>query len=259
MTALEIFCPASVHEAITILETSPMPVDSPTQRRYRTSNHLNTTFASGRRKPEWVWAARAADGTVVGHVAALSPSGQAPEILEHFGLPVNPAQARELIARATGAAHSLDVREAGIFASPGSTMADPALQPLVGPLCEAGWKLLVERKHYEFEPSPELGQRIETRLRMEQLHDPADPRLIAVHREVMRGKLDATDAADIKRLGFDAACKKSLASMLNADPVDCIRLAFDDAGKPVGMVSGGRDEVWPGLRVVCWDCRCFPG
>ncbi len=37
--------------------------------------------------------------------------------------------------------------------------------------------------------------------------------------------------------------------MLNADPVDCIRLAFDDAGEPVGMVSGlvlgsGRGYVW---------------
>jgi ribosomal protein S18 acetylase RimI-like enzyme len=249
MTSIEIFCPSSVQEAISILETSPMPVDSPTQRRYRTSAHLSTTFASDRRKPEWVWAARTADGTVVGHVAALSQSGQAPEILEHFGLPVDPAQARELMARATDAARSLGVSEAGIFAPPGSTIDDPALQPLVDPLCEAGWKLLIERRHYEFEPSPELGQRIETRLRMEQLHDPADPRLAAVHREVMRGTLDAADAADIKRLGFDAACNKILASMLNADPVDCIRLAFDDAGEPVGMVSGlvlgsGRAYVW---------------
>jgi ribosomal protein S18 acetylase RimI-like enzyme len=249
MSSLEVFCPASVHEAITILETSSMPVDSPTQRRYRTSTHLSTTFASGRRKPEWVWAARATDGTVVGHVAALSQSGHAPEILEHFGLPADPAQARQLMAHATDAARSLGVSDAGIFAPPGSTIADPVLQPLVGPLCEAGWKLLVERRHYEFEPSPELGQRIKTRLRMEQLHDPADPRLAVVHREVMRGTLDAADAADIKQLGFDAACNNILASMLNADPVDCIRLAFDDAGEPVGMVSGvvtgsGRAYVW---------------
>jgi len=249
MSSIEIFSPASIKEAITILETSPMPVDSPTQRRYRTSDHLSTTFASGRRKPEWVWAARAADGTYVGHVAALSQSGQAPEILEHFGLPADPAQARELIARVTDVARSLGVNAAGIFAPPGSTFADLALQPLVGPLRYAGWKLLIERRHYEFEPSPELGQRIETRLRMEQLHDSTDPRLVAVHREVMRGTLDAADAADIKRLGFDSACKNILASMLNADPVDCIRLAFDDAGKPVGMVSGlvlssGRAYVW---------------
>ncbi len=249
MTTLEIFCPASVDEAIAILETSPMPVDSPTQRRYRTHDHLNITFSSGRRKPEWVWAARAADGRVVGHAAALSQSGQAPEILEHFGGPADPAQARELMARATDAARALGVSGAGIFAPPGFTIADPALQPLVGPLCAAGWKLLVERRHYEFAAPPELGQGIETRLRMEQLHDPADPRLAAVHREAMRGTLDAADAADIQRLGFDAACQKILASMLDADPVDCIRLAFDETGKPVGMVSGlvtrsGRGYVW---------------
>jgi ribosomal protein S18 acetylase RimI-like enzyme len=262
MSSLNIFCPTSVQEAITILQTSPMPADSPTQRRYRTSTHLNTTFSSGRRKPQWVWAARAADGTVVGHVAALSQSGQAPEILEHFGLPADPVHAMELIARATEAARSLGVKEAGIFAPPGSTMADPALQPLVGSLCEAGWKLLVERKHYEFEPSPELGQGIETRLRMERLLDPTDPRLAAVHREVMRGTLDAADVADIQRLGFDVACDKSLASKLEADPVDCIRLAFDESGEAVGMVSGvvtgsGRAYVWFVGVVAAWRGRGY--
>ena len=104
MSSLEIFTPVSIHEAIAILEKSTMPVDSPTQRRYRTTDHLTTTFASGRRKPEWVWVARAADGTIVGHVAALSQSSQAPEILEHFGLPVDPEQASELMAYATIAA-----------------------------------------------------------------------------------------------------------------------------------------------------------
>jgi GNAT superfamily N-acetyltransferase len=215
-----------------------MPVDSPTQRRYWTSAHLNATFDSARRKPEWVWAARGADGTVLGHVAALSQSGLAPEILEHFGLPANRSLANQLIIYATRAARSLGVREVGIFAPPGSTIADPALEPLVSPLFEAGWKLLVERKHYEFEPSLELGQGIETLLQMEQLRDPADPRLAAVHREIMRNTLDVTDAANIKRLGFDAACDEILASMLKVDPVDCIRLAFDDEGKLVGMVSG---------------------
>jgi len=238
MSFIEIFCPASIPEAITILETSPLPVDSPTQRRYRTRTHLNAIFAAGRRKPEWVWAARDADGTVVGHVAALSPSGQAPEILEHFGLPADPFQAKELMVRATSAARSLGIREAGIFAPPGFTIADLALQRLVVPLCEAGWKLLVERRHFEFEPLPGLGQGVETHLRMEQLHDPTDPRLVAVHRSVMRGTLDAASTADIEHLGFEAACHKNLTSMLDADPVDSIWLAFDKAGEPVGMVSG---------------------
>jgi GNAT superfamily N-acetyltransferase len=73
---------------------------------------------------------------------------------------------------------------------------------------------------------------------MEQLHDPADTRLVAIHREVMRGTLDVHDAADIERVGFDAACNGSLAALLDADPINCIWLAFDESNLPVGMVSG---------------------
>jgi len=54
----------------------------------------------------------------------------------------------------------------------------------------------------------------------------------------MRGTLDAASTADIEHLGFEAACHKNLTSMLDADPVDSIWLAFDKAGEPVGMVSG---------------------
>lgn len=257
MRSSTIFSPTSIQEAIDILQNSAMPVDSPTQRRYRTSAHLDTSFSSGRRKPEWVWAARAPDGKVLGHVAALSQSCQAPEILEHFGLPSDPMLSRELFICATGAARSLGVKDAGIFAPPGTTISEPIIKPLAGSLLEAGWKLLVERKHYEFQPSPELGQGIDTRLRLEQLHDPTDHRLTTVYREIMRDTLDATEAAAIQHFGFEVACKQSLASMLEADPVDCIRLAFDDAGKPVGMVSGvatqsGRGYVWfVGVAAAC--------
>ena len=239
MPALQLFCPSTIEEAIAILETSPVLVDSPTQHRHRTSTHLSDTFASGRRRPEWVWAARSTDGSTVGHVAALAAgSGKAPDVLDHFALPSDPAQARELIAYATDASRALGVRDVNIFAPPGSSKADPALQPLLEPLFHAGWTVLVERRHYEFTASPQLCQNIETRLQMEQLHDSADPRLAAVHREVMRGTLDVHDAADIERLGFDAACQESLAALLDADPVDCIWLALDEANEPVGMVSG---------------------
>ena len=239
MPALELFCPSTIEEAIAILETSPVLVDSPTQHRHRTSTHLSDTFASGRRRPEWVWAARSTDGRVVGHVAALAAgSGRAPDVLDHFAVPSDPAQARELMAHATQASRSLGVREVSIFAPPGSSMADPALQPLLEPLSQAGWFVLAERRHYEFAASPQLCQHMETRLQMEQLHDPADVRLVAMHREVMRGTLDVHDAADIERVGFDVACQESLTALLDADPVDCIWLAFDEANEPVGMVSG---------------------
>jgi ribosomal protein S18 acetylase RimI-like enzyme len=234
----EIFCPTSSDEAIAILESSPLSCDTPTQRRYRTRHHLSSTFASGRRRPEWVWAVRAADGRCVGHVAALSHSGSSAEVLDHFGLPEDPGMARLLVSRATKAARALEVREAGIFAPPGATRHDASLQTMLEPLLAAGWQVLVERRHYEFEPPPTLGQGLDTRLRLEQLRDPADRRLEAVYREVMRGTLDAGSLSDIERLGFEAACQETLAALLQADPVDCCWLAFNEGEEPVGMVSG---------------------
>ncbi len=75
-------------------------------------------------------------------------------------------------------------------------------------------------------------------LTFEQLTDPADPRLAACHREVMRDTLDAHDAATVARVGFDEGCREALAFLLDNDPVDCIHLAFDADHEPVGFVSG---------------------
>src|SRR5215468_12041421 len=81
--SFEIFQPASVDEAIDLLSSSPLPFDSPTQHRFRTLQHLEYAFAEGRRRPEWVWAARDADGTVAATVAGLSKSPGI--VLDHFG------------------------------------------------------------------------------------------------------------------------------------------------------------------------------
>ena len=61
----------------------------------------------------------------------------------------------------------------------------------------------------------------------ERLHDSADPRLVACHREVMRDTLDAHDRELVERLGFEKACAESLGYLVTADPVDRIHLAFD--------------------------------
>ena len=127
---------------------------------------------------------------MLGVVAALgSPDGSRIFVLDHFGLPSDAAAAHELVAVASGAARAADAEEAGIFAPAGSTVDDPGLAHLVGPLRAAGWRLLVERRHYEFEPPESLGADLATDLRFEQLNDPADPRLAACHREVMRETL----------------------------------------------------------------------
>jgi ribosomal protein S18 acetylase RimI-like enzyme len=239
MSALHVFNPASLDEAIDLLASSPLPVDSPTQRRIRTDVHLIDTFDSGRRRPSWVWAVRHDDDSApLGVVAALgAPDGRC-FVLDHFGLPDDPDAARHLVAAATRGAVADGADEAGIFAPADMTVDDPALAGLVGPLRAAGWELLVERRHYEFEPPADLVSGVPTALTFERLSDPGDPRLAACHREVMRDTLDVHDRSLVERVGFEQACAESLAFLLDSDPVDCIHLALDAAGDVVGMVSG---------------------
>jgi ribosomal protein S18 acetylase RimI-like enzyme len=237
MSALQLFHPASDDEARALLLNAQPPVDSPTQHRYRTALHLDDTLTSGRRRPDWVWSVRRADGPPLGVVAAVGTSY--PEdrvhVLDFFSMPDDSEAAVALVAWATTEARC---DEAGIFAPTGARIDDPSLATLVGPLRAARWRLLVERRHYEFEPSAGLGNDQPTGLHFERLTDPDDPRLAACHRGVMRDTLDAHDAALIRRLGFDEACRQSLAFLLEADPVECIHLATDGSGAVVGMVSG---------------------
>ena len=261
MSALQFFHPASVDEAIALLAASPLPVDSPTQRRIRGEEHLRHTFGVGRRRPAWVWGVRYVDDPApLGVVAAFG--SDAPDdrvfVLDHFGLPDDPEVARALVAHATAEAVAAGAEEAGIFAPSEASLDDPSLAGLAAPLRSAGWRLLVERRHYEFEPPAGLGDGVPTGLFLEQPTGADDPRLVACHREVMRETLDAHDAALIEKSGFDAACRQSLADLLEADPVECIRLATDAAGSLVGLVSG---RLMPSGRAfvlfvgVCRDHR----
>jgi GNAT superfamily N-acetyltransferase len=239
VSALQVFHPASAEEAQSLLATSAMPVDSLTQRRIRTSENLTDYLTAGRRRPEWVWAIRRVDddNTVLGVVGAFGAHGVF--LLDLFGVPADPEAARQLVARVTEDALADHVEvEVTVFAPPGTSVEHEALARLVGPLRDAGWRLLVERRHYEFEPRPDLALGVSTELRLEQLSDPADPRLVACHREVMRDTLDAHDGELIEQLGFEQACVQSLGDLLGADPVDRIHLALDRQDQVVGMVSG---------------------
>lgn len=235
--ALQYVHPASVEEAHALLATSTMPVDSPTQRRIRSDENLAEYFSSGRRRPEWVWGVRRDGAAETLGVLGVFGTPDDRRLLDVFGLPSEPDVARALVARVTEAVAGHEP-EALIFAPPGTTVDDEAVGAVVEPLYAAGWRLLVERRHYEFEPPPGLASDATTRLRFERLSDPDDPRLVACHREVMRDTLDAHDADAVERLGFDAACAESLGYLVTADPVDRIHLAFDERGDVVGMVSG---------------------
>jgi GNAT superfamily N-acetyltransferase len=159
-------------------------------------------------------------------------------LLDVFGVPDDPHVASELVARAT--TEALDEHagaEVCLFVPPGMGVVDPALAPLVHPLHGAGWGLLVERRHYEFQPPPGLASEATTPLRFEGLTDAADPRLSACFREIMRATLDAHDRELVDRLGFEQACAESLADLV-ADPVERLSLALDPEGEVVGLVSG---------------------
>ncbi len=239
MSALQFFHPASVDEAIGLLAASPLPVDSPTQRRIRSDDNLREYFGSGRRRPEWVWAVQSDDAAApLGVVGVFGSAAGTPFILDVFGLPDDPDVARELIGLASREAVAGGAEEVEIFAPSGATLDSTSLARLVEPLRDAGWRLLVERRHYEFEPPAGLADAETTALSFDRLSDPGDPRLVVCHREVMRDTLDAYDRALVDRLGFDEACRESLASLLDEAPVDRIHLAYDAAGQAVGVISG---------------------
>lgn len=118
MNTLQLFRPASTDEARALLLAGVPPVDSPTQRRFRTALHVDGTLFSGRRRPEWVWSVRRGDGPPLGMVAGLGtayPDGRV-AVLDYFSMPDDPEAAAALVAHATVEAGA---QEAAIFAPTG--------------------------------------------------------------------------------------------------------------------------------------------
>ena len=242
MSALQFFHPASVDEAIALLAASPLPVDSPTQRRIRGDTHLRDTSTSGRRRPG---VGLGVSGTPTTRRRSAWSPRSAPMrptsgsfVLDHFGLPDDPRRPRagrprdrrSGRGRGRGGRHlRADRRHPR---RRGRSRRSPAR-------CARRGRLLVERRHYEFEPPAADWATASDRLFLEQPTGPDDPRLAACHREVMRDTLDAHDAELIETVGLRAGLRaRASPYLLDADPVECIRLATDAAGSLVGLVSG---------------------
>ncbi|WP_147917459.1 GNAT family N-acetyltransferase [Ruania zhangjianzhongii] len=234
---MEIVQPASADEAIRWLAASPPPFESPTQQRFRRMEHLQPAFERGQRRPEWVWAALDGGGEPAAVVAGLGHADGL--ILDYFGA-ADPAALTPALRAATAAAREFPEAEACLYAPPGLPATSEEVRAVVSALAEAGWQLLVERCHYEFTPEPGLAGDDASTLRLEQLHGPDDARLIDLQREIMRETLDAHDRVLIERDGLEAATRQAMEDVLDADPWECIHLAYADGTGlegPVGFAS----------------------
>jgi GNAT superfamily N-acetyltransferase len=242
LSGLQLFQPDSVAQAIDLLRSSRPPVDSPTQRRYRSEEHLAGTFKHRLRRPEWVWAARRSD-RVTGVIAALGPGcAGIPRVIDYFSDPGATSAERvdftALAMRATEDFCLLGCTDVAVFCPPDVGFHTPAVGPLIAAFRNSGWEPLVARIHYEFGVYPGLGNGITTELRLEQLARADDERLLSVYPRVFAESLDKSHREAQNRLAFEAAWREALDDLLAYDPVECIRLAFDSKEKCVGIVSG---------------------
>lgn len=155
MSSLRFFQPASTAEAQALLSASTMPIDSTTQRRIRTDESLSRYFDQGLRRPEWVWALRAAgERDPIGVVGCFGSTEGKPFLLDVLGLPPVQAVANAPVARATDRGLPLGLEEALIFAPTDTAYADDVLVGARTALDAAGWRLLVERRRYSLSPPP---------------------------------------------------------------------------------------------------------
>ncbi|MCI9889469.1 GNAT family N-acetyltransferase [Micrococcales bacterium 31B] len=236
--------PRDASVARALLAASPAPFDSPTPRRHRTTAHLDPMFANGRRRPEWVWSATAPGGEQA-VVAALGDGDDTPSVIDYFGLSGHAETDATLLRHALTRGRELGAGAVEVSAPAGATFADARLDPWREPLLEAGWSLLVERLHYEFEPPAELGLTVPVGLEFEALTSGDDPRFVALSESLLVGSLDAHDGAALARFGLTGAAARLRAQLL-ADPCEFIRIAWDPLGEgrtPVGLVSW---NVFPG-------------
>lgn len=231
MTSPHLVQPTTAQDAIDLMLSAPLAFDSPTNHRLRDRHMLERAFDAGRRRPEWVWALR--DGHHVLACVAGMAIGEA-MVLDHFG--GDPIHVDLALAAASRAARELRGSELCLHLST-RTEAEPSLTPWLEKITTHGWKLLVSRHHYETNPAMLLGCEEPTSLRLEQLTGPEDARLVPLFRAILDNSLDAHDKELVARLGLEDAARQSVDDLRDADPWQCIRLAFDATSQPVGIVS----------------------
>jgi ribosomal protein S18 acetylase RimI-like enzyme len=180
---------------------------------------------------------------IVGTLAAAAPGrDDVPRVIDHISdLGVTAAECADfntLTARATADLVPLGCEIVSIFSSPDVGFDAPAAASLTAAFRNCGWEPQAAMRHYETEVRRGLGDGISSELRLEQVVRADDQRLVRVYPQVFAQSLDQGHREAQQRIGFEAAWHQELDRLLADDPVECIRLAFDFAGRCVGIVTG---------------------
>jgi ribosomal protein S18 acetylase RimI-like enzyme len=195
---------------------------------------LEALFGRGARQPDLVWAARE-DGRVLGMLGARTMD-EGFGLVDLLALPAAPVAAKAVISAATDWARSLDKAEASFGTPAGESPLDvPAVRTVVEAFEAEGWRVLVTRRHYEFEPTPGLGDDVRLHAHLERAAASSRDRLEALVRQVLPGSLDVRDQAEVVEHGLDVAATRLTNELLDADPIDCVRFAVVD-GEDAGFV-----------------------
>jgi GNAT superfamily N-acetyltransferase len=242
-SGISISAAGSAAEARELLVQATAPNSSFTQQRNFSVEQVDRALRLGFRKPQWVWAARDSEGTVLGVVAGWGAEHrQTPFILDFLDLPLDqPEVARAILDRAV-----LDSAEPGRatmeiihFLPSESALDEDEVVRLLDVLAESGFRMLVRRHRYRLDV---LSSRISvpsTELRFDSLERADDPRLPAIMAEILVGSLDAHDVDALRRADLETVAALTVEEYLEMDPFESIFLALDPAGTVVGLVIGG--------------------
>lgn len=217
-------------EAQAALQALPPLIDTASNRRLQSVRSLEATFAQGQRSAGRTWLAVVGDERRAAVGARVVPGVALIDVLagpERDAVP-------SLLAAAT--AWARDQSEAELSCYAGEAGVDDPRVP-VDEILAAGWTLTVSRHQFELTAAP--GRQAPTErlpLRLTRASGADRPRLLGVVAGMLSGSLDVRDRSAVERHGEGAAARL-LDHLIDADPVECIRIATDHEGNDVGLVS----------------------
>ena len=231
---MELFSPSTSDEAVALVASRAPTLPTPSQDRLFARPTLEGSFDRGARRPDLIWAARE-DGQVLGLLGART-MGQGFGLVDLVALPRSPEAASAVIGAATGWAGSQEKAEVTFGAAAAErSLDDPGVRAVVDAFAAHGWRVLVTRRHYEFAPTPGLGEDVPLAARLDRATESDRDRLEALVLQVLPGSLDVRDRAEVAEHGIDAAAARFTTELLDADPIDCVRFAMVD-GQDAGVV-----------------------